>query len=212
MPAGNVRIILVGARLFIEALAIALQADEAITVIGAYADPLIAIDSVRATRPNIVVLDDTATQLDLPHLVNLLKRSHAKSRIVVLSQAANGPSATRYARAGAAGCVAIDCSVPELIAALKHVGSGGLLFEADQLVEMLAQPDNEPRGPVLAPRELEVLQVLATGMTTEDAAAQLGISIHTVRTHLKKAMVKMQARSKLQLIIQTLRAGLIRLP
>jgi DNA-binding NarL/FixJ family response regulator len=207
-----IRMILVGARLFAEALAASLQADDSITVIGAYTDPVLAIDAVRATKPDIVVLDDTTTQLDVTRLVNVLRPSHAESRIVVLSLAANEPTLTRYARAGAAGCFAIDRSLTELIASLKHVGSGGLLFEADQLVELLAHPEGTRPASLLAPRELEVLQVLATGMSTEEAAAQLGISIHTLRTHLKKAMIKMNARSKIQLIVHALRAGLIRLP
>src|SRR5690348_7656420 len=100
----HLRIVLVGARLFAEALAVSLQADADITVIGAYTDPLVAIDSVRATTPDIVVLDDTTAELDVPRLVHFIHRSYAESRIVVLSPAVSRPTLTRYARAGAAGC------------------------------------------------------------------------------------------------------------
>jgi DNA-binding CsgD family transcriptional regulator len=64
----------------------------------------------------------------------------------------------------------------------------------------------------LAPREREVLQAIAAGLTPEQVAELLTISIHTVRTHLKNAMAKLNSRSKLEAVMLAIKHGLIELP
>jgi DNA-binding NarL/FixJ family response regulator len=212
MPYPAIKVMLVGARLFAEALAASLMTTDDIDVVGVYPNPVGAIDHARTTVPDIIVLDDTASQLDVARLISLLRGTQADVRIIVLTMALNTPALATYVRAGAVGCITMDQTLAELIESLRHVGSGRVLFEADQLVSLLSTPRNTRAGSTLAPRELQVLQVLATGKTTEEAAAELGISVHTLRTHLKKCMTKMDVRSKLEAIILALRAGLIELP
>jgi DNA-binding CsgD family transcriptional regulator len=64
----------------------------------------------------------------------------------------------------------------------------------------------------LSNRELDVLNVLATGSKTEEAAWQLGISPNTLRTHLKNILVKLEARSKLEAVLIAIREGRIEFP
>lgn len=208
----TIRIMLVGARLFAEALAVSLQADSDFDVTSIQVDPVAAIDGVREAEPDIVVVDDTAAHLDAARLVGLLRAAHRDVRILILSTSRDAQALANYIRAGAAGCVTVDRALDELMASLRQVGDGQPVFAATELIDLLTGPQPARARPALAPREIEVLQVLATGMSTEEAAAQLGISVHTLRTHLKKAMTKMDARSKVEVIIQALRSGLIQLP
>ena len=208
----TIRIMLVGARLFAEALAVSLRSDREFDVLAVHVDPLAALDGIRESGPDVVVLDDTTTQLDAMRLVGLLRAQQPNLQILMLSANRDPQALANYVRAGVAGCVTVDRALDELVASLKQVRTGQAVFAANELIELLTGPQPARTRPTLAPREIEVLQVLATGTSTEEAAAALGISVHTLRTHLKKAMTKMDARSKVEVIIRALRAGLIHLP
>ncbi|HLH23366.1 MAG TPA: response regulator transcription factor [Chloroflexota bacterium] len=208
----GVRITLVGSRLVIEALAGCFESNDDVEVTGVYPDPVQAISYIRETKPDIVVLDDITARSDAARLIRLLRGTQSEIRIVVLTAALDRRSQARYIRAGAVWCLTTDQTVIELVETLRQIGKGQVLFNADQIVDLLTAPRHPAELLTLAPRELEVLQVLATGKSAEDAAAELGISIHTLRTHLKKCMAKMGVRSKLEAIIGALRAGLIELP
>ncbi|HEY7064539.1 MAG TPA: response regulator transcription factor [Chloroflexota bacterium] len=203
---------LVGARLFAEALAVSLQSDSDLHVVSVEPDPLAAIDGVREVEPDVVVLDDATALLDATRLVSLLRKARPEVHVLILATSRNVQIVANYARAGAAGWLAVDQALDELVKSIKQIGAGEPVLAARELIELVTGAQPARSRPSLAPREIEVLQVLASGMSTEEAAAQLGISVHTVRTHLKKAMTKLDARSKVEAIIQALRAGLIHLP
>lgn len=209
---GDIRLMLVGARLFAEALAVSLQAHARINVIGVHSDPIVALDRIRQVEPDIVILDGTQPHSDLARLVGALRSARAKLRVVILALACEGETLAEYVRAGAAGCVTVHRPLSELVASLQQVHNGELLFDATDLLQLATRPPPTRTRAALAPREVEVLQVLATGKSTQEAAAELGISVHTLRTHLKKSMTKLDARSKLDAIMQALRAGIISLP
>jgi len=208
----TIRIMLVGARLFAEALAVSLRSIQAFEVISVHADPVDALDGVRAAEPDVVVLDATSAQLDAARLASLLRALQRDVRILILCTSGDDQALASYVRAGAMGCVTVDHALEEFIESVKQLSNGAPAFGTSELVGLLTRSQPVRTRPALAPREIEVLQVLATGMSTEEAAAQLGISVHTLRTHLKKAMTKMNARSKVEVIIQALRADLIHLP
>jgi DNA-binding NarL/FixJ family response regulator len=142
----------------------------------------------------------------------MLRALRSTLRVIVLTEAVDREALVAYVRAGAVGCLAVDRAVPELVRAIKQVYAGEVLFDPGTLVDLLTGAAQRPLVQTLAPRELEVLRVLATGLSTEEAASQLRITVHTLRTHLKKAMTKLGARSKLEAIILALREGLVELP
>jgi two-component system nitrate/nitrite response regulator NarL len=100
--------------------------------------------------------------------------------------------------------------------AVRRAHAGEALFPTELLVRLLRGPAPPPQGRqpeaggMLGPREREVLEVLAAGASTQEAADGLGISPHTVRAHVKHAMAKLGARSRLEAVTLALSAGLIR--
>ena len=86
------------------------------------------------------------------------------------------------------------------------------LLELIQGAQSRASTAASPASVSLAPREREVLQAIATGLSPEQVADLLTISIHTVRTHLKNAMAKLNSRSKLEAVMLAIKHGLIDLP
>jgi len=103
-----------------------------------------------------------------------------------------------------------------LISTIKRVHAGELLFDPGPLVQLLVDapipvPSVPRRTAKLAERELQVLSAIATGMSSAEAADELGISLSTLRTHLKNIITKLEARSKLDAVLIAIREGRIRL-
>ncbi len=207
-----IKICVIGARLFAEALATGLAADGELEVVGVHSDPVTALDQLREARPDVVVLDDAIAELGVTQLIGLVRSAGSDIRSLVVCTLCDQTTLEGYVLAGAAGCITVDSALGEFVESVKQVHNGARLFGADQLLDLLTRPRNTSAAQPLAPREREVLQVLATGRSTEEAASQLGISVHTLRTHLKKAMTKLGAHSKVEVILQALRTGLIELP
>jgi DNA-binding NarL/FixJ family response regulator len=123
------------------------------------------------------------------------------------------------AQAGAMGCFTEDFAPSALADAIKRVHAGEVLFTPEVLLELIQGAQvrdvtaaTTPHQISLAPREREVLQAIATGLTPEQVADLLTISIHTVRTHLKNSMAKLNSRSKLEAVMLAIKNGLIELP
>jgi DNA-binding NarL/FixJ family response regulator len=112
-----------------------------------------------------------------------------------------------------------DSTPTTLAAAIRRADAGQVLFAPDVLIRLLAPgrhpvAETAPRLATVRPsdRELAVLRLVATGLSTAEVAAPLYISGHTVRAHLKSALRKLGARSKLEAVLIAVRAGWITLP
>jgi DNA-binding NarL/FixJ family response regulator len=189
-------------------LAVVLDLDPELDVVAVELDPAHA-SRMLAADASIVLLDSIPLAADL----------HARRpdvRLVVLGPSTNSEVILACIRAGAAGCVDMDVSPAALISTIKRVHAGELLFEPGPLVQLLV---NAPmpvtsvprRTAMLAERELQVLSAIATGLNSAEAADHLGISLSTLRTHLKNIITKLEARSKLDAVLIAIREGRIRL-
>jgi len=189
-------------------LAVVLDLDPELDVVAVESDPTRS-SSVLAAGASIVLLDSIPLAADL----------HARRpdlRLVVIGPSADGDVILACIRAGAAGCIDTDVSPAALISTIKRVHSGELLFEPGPLVQLLLSaqmpvPSTARRTARLAERELQVLSAIATGMRSAEAADHLGISLSTLRTHLKNVITKLEARSKLDAVLIAIREGRIRL-
>jgi DNA-binding NarL/FixJ family response regulator len=114
--------------------------------------------------------------------------------------------------ANAIGYVSTNDSVAALGEAIKRAHAGEIVFPPRLLANPLRPAPPPPERRPLGARELQVLQVLATGVTAEQAAAQLSITVQTLRTHVRNVMAKLEAHSKVEAIVLALQAGLIELP
>jgi DNA-binding NarL/FixJ family response regulator len=201
-----------------QALAIALQDDPTITVSAAYTDPCAAVAFVRETRPDVVLLYLQLSQLDGTKVAQALRAAVPDLKIIILAGALDHDTMFACAQSGAMGCVTEDFAPAALADAIKRVHNGEVLFTPQVLLDLIqgaqsrAASRSTPATVSLAPREREVLQAIATGLSPEQVADLLTISIHTVRTHLKNAMAKLNSRSKLEAVMLAIKHGLIDLP
>ncbi len=199
-----VRVLLVGAlSLMVEAIGRTVAEDPEIYVVGVMAntDPDSIVEVIASTDAQVVLIDCTTSAIGWPQVVASVCAACPTVRVVVLTATSDVESLVPYVLARAVGCVTGDRALEDVILAVKRAHAGEVLFPSSVLIPLLTQqgrprsvPTTPPAGG-LAPRERQVLATLATGASTEEVAHQLGITIHTVRTHLKNAMVKLKARS-----------------
>jgi DNA-binding NarL/FixJ family response regulator len=119
----------------------------------------------------------------------------------------------RAIEAGCVGMLAKDRPMDELLGAIRSASKGELVFRADEMNKLLTyfrkSPSNDADG--LTTRELEVLQLLAEGVSTDGIAEKLFISINTVRNHVSKILMKLGAHSKLEAVAIAARDKLVTL-
>ena len=207
-----IQVLIVGqSRLFADALGMALANDPGLHILHTLQARCLDLECIGTLDPDVLLVESGACAADLVPLISSLQAACPRAKIVLLAGALSEPAKAAGIRAGALGYISGEHSVGEAAEAIRSVGNGGVLVSADELCTLLRQPPAPPM-PLLRPREIDVLRVLAMGFSAEEAAARLEISPHTVRTHLKLALRKLGARSKVEGIIVALRRGLIELP
>jgi DNA-binding NarL/FixJ family response regulator len=210
---GRIRVLLVHPeRLFGEALAAALGGDPALAIVGVETRPQQAVARAREARPDVALLTDAFAVRPVAQCIAEMRAAATALKPLVLATRHDEEVIRACMHAGAIGYTTTDDSVAELGEAIKRAHAGEILLPPHLLADLSRRPSRPPARPPLGPRELEVLQVLATGSTAEEAAGQLLITVHTLRTHLRNALPKLGAHSKLEAIILALQHGLIELP
>jgi DNA-binding NarL/FixJ family response regulator len=145
--------------------------------------------------------------------VRLLRAARPSVKVVVLTVGSAGSGLRALLKAGAAACLAQECSSEELAAALRAAAAGrpylsGPLLET--VVADYAKPTGSPPATApLAPREREVLQRIAAGRNTKQIAQELKVSTKTVETHRRRLMDKLGLHSVAELTRYAVREELI---
>jgi DNA-binding NarL/FixJ family response regulator len=194
-----------------EALATALRTQPHVAVAEYRATLAEAQSAHQQLALDCVLLNGDGPLEQLAQQLSVLRALTPSPKILVLAAAATPPVVAACLRAGVAACLTRDHAFSELVTRLQQALRGERLFTAEQLVQVAAQR-LAPAAVRLTAREQEVLQVMTRGLPTEEAAARLGISPATLSTHLKHAMVKLGARSRVEAVVLALQAELIRLP
>jgi DNA-binding NarL/FixJ family response regulator len=172
-----------------------------------------ASELVDKEHPDVVLMDyrlPDGTGIDA--VKNILQR-WPETRIVMLSGDSSHDLMVRAIEAGCVGMLAKDRPMDELLGAIRSASKGELVFRADEMNKLLTyfrkSPSNDLDG--LTTRELEVLQLLAEGVSTDGIAEKLFISINTVRNHVSKILMKLGAHSKLEAVAIAARDKLVTL-
>jgi DNA-binding NarL/FixJ family response regulator len=192
------------------AIAVALGLDPKIQVIRATSSIASRPIGLLAAAVDVLIIDTVST-------VTQLRKEFPNLKVVVLGAAGDLGATLASVRGGAAAYVC-ETSTPDALAdVIRRVHAGEAAYESSVLLALLQRPNLTPtphhrRTARLSERELEVLRATAMGSSTTEAADTLGISLNTLRTHLKNILVKLEARSKLEAVIIAIREGRIQLP
>ncbi|MFG3055284.1 response regulator [Kitasatospora sp. NPDC048239] len=202
------------------AFRVLIDAAEDMEVVGEAADGREAVELARATRPDVVLMDIRMPGVDGLSATAAIcgDEDLAGTRVLILTTFEIDEYVAQALRAGAGGFLGKGADPKELLAALRTVAAGEALLSpaATRAVidQFLAQP--EPAAPdapqrlsALTAREREVMAMAATGLTNEEIAERMYVSPFTVRTHVHRAMAKLDARDRAQLVAIAYQSGLV---
>jgi RNA polymerase sigma factor (sigma-70 family) len=177
-----------------------------------------AIDAVRRTRPEVVLMDIRMPGLDgLEATRRILAADADAPRVLMLTTFDLDEYVYAARAAGASGFLLKDVSPEQLTAAVRLVRSGDALLAPSitrRLVERFARRSQEEPAvhrdlATLTPREREVLQMLARGLSNAELATAFQLSEATVKTHVARILGKLQLRDRVQAVVVAYETGLV---
>ena len=200
-------------------LRLIIESDQELTVVGEAADGQEAIHLARALRPDVVLMDIRMPVVDgLEATRRIIEGAEEGPRILILTTFELDEYVFGALRAGASGFL-LKRSTPEaLIEGIKVVAAGdGLLAPSvtRRLIQEFARQPGSPALPAaplgtLTQREREVLSLIGAGLSNAEMAARLYISEATVKTHVKRILMKLGLRDRIQAVVLAYEAGLVR--
>lgn len=184
-------------------------------VVDDVADGIAAVAAALRTAPDVVLMDVRMPGIDGIEATRRIVRELAGTRIVVLTTFEIDEYIFDALRVGASGFLLKDTRPAELLDAIREVVAGGALLSPSVTLRVVrtfadrpsrvARP--HPHWPSLTEREQEISALVAEGLSNDEIANRLVISPATVRTHVGRAMVKLGARDRAQLVVFAYRSG-----
>jgi DNA-binding NarL/FixJ family response regulator len=213
----TVRVLLVDDQpLLRRSLAMIIDSAPDLTVVGQAGDGADALAVARRTRPDVVLMDVRMPRLDGLQATRRICAAPdlAATQVVVLSMFELDEYVYEALHAGASGFLLKDARPEDLITAIRRTHDGESLFAPSILTRLVehyvAVPRTPPRPPQpLTARETEVLTLIGRGLSNDQIAARLTISVKTVKTHVSHLLTKLAARDRAHLVIAAYDAGLV---
>jgi DNA-binding NarL/FixJ family response regulator len=193
-----------------------LEAEGDIEVVAEAKNGNEAIRQAALSRPQVVLMDIRMPELDGLAATEQILRQPDPPTIVVLTTFDQNEYVYRALRAGAAGFLLKDAPSSRLIAAVRAAATGDSLIEpsiTQRLVERFAEPPPTPAVPtqltLLTERELEVLRLIARGLSNAEIAAELMVAETTVKTHVARILTKLGVRDRVQAVVVAYETGFV---
>jgi RNA polymerase sigma factor (sigma-70 family) len=195
-------------------------AADGIEVVASVADGAAAVDAVRRTRPDVVLMDIRMPEVDGLEATRRILADPGDPgapKVLILTTFDLDRYVYAALSAGASGFLLKDATPEQLVAAVRLVRSGDALLApaiTRRLGERFAARDERVSTlhrdlSALTPRELEVLELLAGGLSNAELAARLQLSEATVKTHVARILAKLRLRDRAQAVVIAYETGLI---
>jgi len=215
--AAAVRVVLVDDQPLIRSALRVLIADaEDLTVVGEAGNGEEAVELVGATRPDVVVMDIRMPGMDGITATRRIVDAPDPPRVLVLTTFDDDEYVYGALRAGASGFVVKDMALDDILGAIRVIAGGEALIAprvTRLLIEQfLTRPSPAPKGSLgggVTEREQEVLTLIGRGRSNSEIAAELHITVATVKAHVARLLTKLDARDRIQLVIIAYESGLV---
>jgi DNA-binding NarL/FixJ family response regulator len=195
-----------------------LAADPTIEVVGQASTGREALERTRRLDPDVVLMDVRMPDLDGIAATHELTRAAARSRVLILTTFEQDDYIFCALRAGASGFLLKRTRPEELIAAVHTIADGDSLLSPSvtrRVIDRMAQQPtptltDEAKLAELTPREREVLELVARGLANREIASELVVEESTIRTHVKRILMKLGLRDRVQIVIFAYETGINR--
>jgi DNA-binding NarL/FixJ family response regulator len=196
-------------------LAELLASDPAIEIVGQVASGREVVERARRLLPDVVLMDVRMPDLDGIAATALLSDAIPATRVLILTTFEEDDYIFRGLRAGASGFLLKRTRPEELIAAVHTVAAGDSLLSPSvtrRVIDRMAQqptPEVAERAKLdeLTPREREVLELVARGLSNREIGAELVVEEATVRSHIRRILMKLGLRDRVQIVIFAYETG-----
>jgi DNA-binding NarL/FixJ family response regulator len=181
-----------------------LSAEDDVEVVGEAGTGVDAVARARTLRPDVVLMDIRMPELDGLEATRVLMADREPPRIVVVTTFDLDEYVYGALRVGACGFLLKDAGPRLLVEAVRAAAAGDALVSPSVTVRLLkhlaARPATRAALPdPLSPRELDVVRAVARGRTNAEIAAELFVSLSTVKTHLTNVQAKLSARNRVEI-------------
>ncbi|MFB9904981.1 response regulator [Allokutzneria oryzae] len=189
------------------------ESDPGLVVVGEAATGTEAVELAERVRPDVVLMDVRMPELDG---IEATRRISGSTRILILTTFDLDEYVYAALRAGASGFLLKDTPPGELLSAIKVVAAGDALIAPSVTRRLVAEFAGRPEQPPthslsgVTERELDVLTLIAKGLSNTEITERLYLSMATVKTHVGRLLAKLHARDRAQLVIIAYESGLAR--
>jgi DNA-binding NarL/FixJ family response regulator len=195
-----------------------LISDAAIEIVGQASTGREAVEQARRLAPDVVLMDVRMPDLDGIGATRELSRMAPEAKVLILTTFEEDDYIFGALRAGASGFLLKRSRPEELIAAVHTIATGDALLSPSitrRVIDRMAKqpvPDftDRARLDALTPRELEVFEHIARGMSNREIATALTVEESTIRTHVKRVLMKLGLRDRIQTVIFAYESGTLR--
>ncbi|WP_413316927.1 response regulator transcription factor [Agrococcus sp. 1P02AA] len=201
------------------ALSIFIEGADDMEVVGLAADGSAAVTQSRALRPDVVLMDMQMPVMDGIEATRRVIEAHPSTKVIAVTTFSTEQYLLPALRAGASGFILKHVEPDELLEAVRavHEGAGAISRQVTQnLIAAVRDAEAPARARALASgeeltgRELDVVRLLANGMSNAEIASALFVAEATVKSHLSRIMEKWQVRDRVQVLIRGAELGLVK--
>jgi len=196
-----------------------LEARDDLEVVGEAENGAQAIELARELEPDVVLMDVRMPVLDGVEATRRLLEAGSHARVIILTTFDLDEYVFEALRAGASGFLLKDVQPAQLVEAIRVVASGDALLAPsvtrrllDRFAAALDASERKPPPELdsLTPRELEILRLIAGGLSNAEIARKLVVSETTVKTHVSSVLRKLHLRDRVQAVVLAYEVGLVR--